>query len=134
MTEPSKFRLARWVPLAAAVAVGAAGLAAVAVARRREPAVAEAPLTPPSPRPGTETPSPLRFRAILVAMTLGVLAVWTFAIHTNAMAEVACVEAREHLDSRDNSWQTAYRYVGGLSSTIEATGSYEVAIACAYRR
>ncbi|GIE34843.1 hypothetical protein Ait01nite_078880 [Actinoplanes italicus] len=136
MTEPSKFRLARWVPLAAAAAVGAAGLAAVAVARRREPAVAEAPLTPspPPPRPGTETPSPFRFRAIVVAMALGVLAVWTFAIHTNAMAEVACVEAREHADSWDNGWQTAYRYGGGLSSTIEATGSYEAATACPYRR
>ncbi|MEU8664889.1 hypothetical protein [Actinoplanes philippinensis] len=133
MTEPSEFRLPRWAPLAAAAAVGAAGLAAVAVTRRREPAVAEAPpppSPPPPPRPGAGTPSPFRFRAILVAMALGVLAVWTFAIHTNAVAELACVEAREHADSRDDDRRTAYRHGSGLGITL----SYDVIVACAYRR
>ncbi|GIE75059.1 hypothetical protein Aph02nite_10090 [Actinoplanes philippinensis] len=132
MTEPSLFRLPRWAPLAATAAVGAAGLAAVAVARRREPAVTEAPLppSPPPPRPEAGTPSPFRFRAILVAMALGVLAVWTFAIHTNAMAEVACVEARERADFRDDDWRTDYRDGSGLGLTF----SYDVLAACVYRR
>jgi hypothetical protein len=58
VTEPRKFPLPRWLPLAAATVVGVAGLAAVAAAVAcRRPAAAEEPAPPAEPPP----PDPPRF-------------------------------------------------------------------------
>jgi hypothetical protein len=112
VTEPPKFSVPRWVPFAAAAA---AGLAAATVAWRCRPAVAEEPEPLPPPEPEPEPPVEMtgrsRFRAILTAMAIGVLAVWIFAIHTNNLAESACAEARRSADP----WDSA-RY-GGLADS-----------------
>ncbi|MEU4158644.1 hypothetical protein [Actinoplanes sp. NPDC026670] len=120
MIEPSRSARPRWLPLAAATAAGVAGLAAAAVAaRRRKPAVAavtvveEAPTPqppPPVPLPPRPVPAPpghlggrTRFRVILLAFVVGVVAGWGVAEIRHEWVESECASARSSYQSSSYS-------------------------------
>ncbi|WP_433795984.1 hypothetical protein [Actinoplanes sp. CA-252034] len=81
--------------MAAATAVGVAGLVAAAVVVcRREPAVAEDVPAPPPPAAPEETARPRRSRAVPLMIVAAVAAVWALAVIYNDAAEEECAEAR----------------------------------------
>ncbi|GIE75060.1 hypothetical protein Aph02nite_10100 [Actinoplanes philippinensis] len=98
MTEPPEFSLPRWLPLAAATAVGVAGIAAAAaVACRRQPAtvVEDVPeLPPPTPVPPVERDRPPRSGGILLMIVAVVAAVWALMVICDDLNAVDCARAR----------------------------------------